>query len=251
MKKTILTIIFTVLFSNKALSGEKVLCNTDEPRYHVKVFVEAEGLLIKEHVGEKVKIFTSPSDDSLLMSTFTVTKNLEDYRGFYSSFSKKKNIDGSRLVSSTERKGDFYKVCYKGKDAWVKKGGIVVVYNLEEYFKEIGSFFEVSLDRKSPFYKEIQGEEIPFPEIKDRIHSSFKEFGILGEPVGFKELNGKFWLRLKISPESYVVVENKEMENNPFKPFHFWIRPYDDQGEIDGWSFPYNDVKFYKTNKGD
>lgn len=251
MNKLFLIFIFTVLLSGVVHSESEVVCNSDEPRYFVKIFVASEGSVNKNHVGKKVKIFSGPSDDSKLLDTFTVTKDISDYTVLvsYSFENEDKGIYNSQLIASTERKGDFYKVCYNRKDAWLKKGGVVVTYNMEEYFKEIGIFISIDINRSSPLYKEIEGEKIPLSDIKQEIHPSYyKDYGVKGDPVDFKEVNGKFWVRLKISPEAYIVVENKEMEENPFKPIWVWLRPYDDKGKVDGWSFPYNDVKFYKTN---
>lgn len=250
MKKNILTIMFTVLISYGAHPEDTASCNTDEPRYHVKVYVASEGTINEKHIGKKVKIYAGPSDDSILLDTFIVTKDGSDYASFYFSFNRDKNVYGSGLIASTERKGDFYKVCYKGKDVWLKKGGVVVVYNIQEYFKEIGTAFEILKDRNTPFYKTPEGEEVEISQFKEKLPPVYKVDEIYGEVKEVKEINGKLWLMLRMSPDSFLgAISATKRRENPFEPFSVWLKPYDDQGRIDGWNFPHNDVFFYKTNE--
>lgn len=215
----------------------------------MKIFVESEGSISGKVRGEIVALYSKPGGENNVFKKVKITESVKNYLDLLESFDRSKTPRYTDLITSHEKEGDFFKVCYKGEYAWLKKGGVVVLYTLEEYLKKIGSNWSFSESENKPsFYEEPFGTKLTYQDLMTRAPRVSVNSVVYVKFQEYKILQGRLWVRVLFDKSIYEYVKRGDEFKEKFKPFSVWFNPYKEDGSVNGWEYPYKDVKFYKRN---
>ena len=143
-----------------------------------------------------------------------------------------------QVVASTEKKDSFYKVYFESRYLWVEEGSFKKVYDMKSYFKRM--FDVIVVDPKGVKAYEAKGRKrISFEELKKSLPNNYFSGS---DWIDFKISNSeyydeKFWIFGEICKSGYL--RDGVTCNDTLK---FWMRPFQDNGQSNGWSYPYKDV---------
>lgn len=241
-------ILFVFSLNTFGELDKNLRCDQREPRFFLKIFVESEGSISKKHLGKMIYLYMKPGGENDIFKKVKITASVKEYLNLLESFDSSKTPKYTDLITSHEKEGDFFKVCFKGKYAWLKQGGVVVFYTLEEYLKEIGDLFMFRSDTKTQFFDRPLGRSISYSMILKRAPGVNPSDEPSVKYLEHKIIQDKLWVRIQLDKNIYKYVKNGDTLRKSFKPFSVWFQPYQEDGSVNGWEYPYNDVQFYKKN---
>ncbi len=222
MKKT-LYLIFCLLIS------KEIFCNDikiegkrpDLKSMHV-LFI-----LSPRHNSDHIyKIHEFASKDSKVLFEIKNKDEGEYIKGcFFSKYS-----GASRVISSREKSGDFYKVYYKKEKTWgwLHKDNFSYIGHIENYIcsKEYESF---QSPKELVLFDKLNGNKI---DLKERKYQRKANIGIYefykASCLGGKWVKDRLWLHFEIV--TYDSAEDWKEDLSTAKTVKVWFSPFNDDG---------------------
>jgi hypothetical protein len=236
MKKAIILIALSITTIAK---DDYVSCNKDAPKYYLAVG-DVKGLFKGEIRKKPFGVYDYSGDSPVKLKEVSrdVDHACDAIKQFY---------DGKDhpciLIVATEKKGDYYKTCLKGKDVWIQGSEMRRVYDIKSYFERIGNVLHLGLLKPShQVYESINGKKIVREEFVKKVKSKTYQDLIPGEVKEVKVVKGVAWVKVLVYEEEELLRDFGEKAS--FKPFPVWIKPYNDDGNPTGWGYAIKYVSF-------
>ncbi len=235
MKKAIILI---ALSTTTIAKDDYVSCNKDAPKYYL-----AAGNVKGGFYGELKKkpfgVYDYSGDSPIKLKEILrdVDHACDAIKQFY---------DGKDhpciLIVATEKKGDYYKTCLKGKDVWIQGSEMKRVYDIKDFFKRISKLFGFGFSGHPQVHESVNGKKIDWSKIVRKVKSKSYQYDISGEVKEVKIVNEVVWVKILIFEEEEVLYETEEKAH--FKPFIVWLKPYNESGKPVGWGYPIKYISF-------
>jgi len=217
---------------------------SDELLKEKNLEIEPKYYLIPKHKykGKPIVLYSTPDVNGKIVKEVYINENKYwDADTFRKFDDNKKHPFPFLVVASTEKKDSFYKVYFESRYLWVEEGSFKKVYDMKSYFKDM--FDVIVVDPKGIKAYKVKGRKrISFEELKKSLPNNYSSDG---DWIDFKIINSeyydeKFWIFgeiCKSNPTGYL--QGEITCNDTIK---FWMRPFQDNGQPNGWSYPYKDV---------
>lgn len=177
-------------------------------------------------IGLTVKIYSKPSLKSSIVGSVLI-KESQHPADFYKEFDDGTGLHYFLGIYSKERKGDFFKVYYKGSYSWIHLKQIYRPQRIEQYFSNRLTFIPLTMK----LFDAVEGKLIKIPKVKKQ-NGGYEVKKLYADVIDFKWRDNKLWLKVKIHKEGcndYTYFE---------KPVEVWIHPWNEKGKP-LYSYPY------------
>jgi hypothetical protein len=181
----------------------------------------AEGSFVtKEAKNVKLRVYGSPNINSRVLFNVPVFDSERDHPGeIFTLFDNGKTLPRAESIYSTEKKGDFFKVAYKGKIGWVNKKQFYGIRDIESLVHE-NSFYISDDYGKVSLHEKPNSQKI----VRDDI-SSINKRETEVKVLSYKWVESNLWLEVEIWEEG---CSGKKYFK---KPLRGWIFPFNKNGK--------------------
>jgi hypothetical protein len=214
-----------LFFSNESIAKKPSLTelkvNKSDHALYILSIGYTEGTFVTEKAKNVVlKVYKSPRNGSQVLFNVPVFDSEREHPGeIISLFDNGKSFPRPESIFSTEKKGDFFKVTYEGKDGWVNKNQFYGITNIEFWVTNgdisiFNDYGKIKL-HKNPNSKQVIREDV----------SSLNRHGTRAKILGIKWVGNKLWLNVEIWNDG---ASGKKYFK---KPLRGWIYPFDKNGK--------------------
>jgi len=227
--RSILSIlIFSSVFSSVLADGTRPTKAFHE-LYELNVGT-AEGTFLKTLKLKSLVLYKDPDRNSPILHEVEYVNESRKYQsGFYQLFDDKSGVYEFMGIYSRERRGDFYRVFYKGEYFWTHKSNYHRITRVENLILDPRG---ISVDvNKIEFYKTPGGEVFTIPDSLKR-YSENRTNDVDFLPKEYKWIDGVLWVKLSSEKGSCST------DNDYSEKLEFWYTPYK-KGERPNYYYAY------------
>jgi hypothetical protein len=153
------------------------------------------------------------------------------------------NKSPASIIAAYLKKGEFFKVSFEGKPAWVHSEDMGKVYDIAAYFEHLGDGLSVNL-KKGEIFKEpgVRSSLIDKKKIRKNIPMVFARYANYYTKVkflGLRYVEQALWVNAQAC-EVYQSMEYVQCKS----PIKFWFMPYGTTKNYKSWAYPAKNIGF-------